>query len=159
VAVHAADHVVPSTLDDDTVPVGEGAIAGHVGADEVAVDEVAEAGDSHAGGAVARDDIAVRSTVAPNRVVAGGDEHAVLAVAQGGRADEVGTDEVPFDDVPGAGAVELDAVARVARDDVTLGGIDAADDVAAGVHQHAIVAVGPRGRAGRVGADEVPQDA
>src|SRR5207249_1787850 len=79
--------------------VAQGLAAGDVGADEVALDEVAGPDDSHAGG-VGGDDVAQgRGSPTDEVGVRSPDAHAEQAVAERLGAGDVGADEVALDAV------------------------------------------------------------
>src|SRR5262245_16856047 len=78
--------------------VASGNRARHIGADEVALQEMAQAFELHTT-VIRRDDVAGRGRRASNRVARPFDEYAPVTVTQGQRARHVGADEVPLDDV------------------------------------------------------------
>src|SRR5262249_18609524 len=117
--------------EDAVAGVGQGVVAGAVGADEVAehlvplrtgvgdLDAVAENRAALVGG----DDVAGRARGAADGVVGGADvdHHAAAGIAQGQQTAGIGADEVAGDHViGGAGLVEADAERAVARDEVAL---------------------------------------
>src|SRR5262249_38283659 len=86
--------------------------------------------------------------------------HAVVAIGHATqRGGIVGADEVALHQVPGGAIVrEVNAIVRIAGDDVAGPGRRAADGVVgrAGVKDHAVVAVGHGGEGGGVtGANEI----
>src|SRR5262249_39697379 len=147
--------------------VAQRAAAVRLDADQVALDHVAggaaeevDAGPAE-GDAVAGNDVAGRGRGAADEVVRPAlDEHAVGAVAQGGRAQGVGADQVALHRVArGTVAQQEDAVRETGGDDVARPGRGAADDAVAGaLDDHAVAAVAQGGRAVEGGADVVAQD-
>ena len=112
---------------DPVLGVAEVDGAGEIGADVVALDEVAgggRAGDPDPVGLVARDHVP-GGTDAADRVAARADAHAVHEVAEVSRAVDVGADVVVADD--GAVTEDVDPVLGVAGDDVALEGAGATD--------------------------------
>src|SRR5262249_44054598 len=155
----AADGVAAGGDADAVAAVAQvgGAVRG--GADQVALDGDGRgrAADLDAVAVVAADHVAgVGDRAADGHLVGVDDVDAVLGVAQVGGAVDVGPDEVALDLVARAGAVDPDAVAGVARDDVAGAHRGAADGVGVGAAVDADAeAVGDGGGAGDVGADEV----
>ncbi len=158
---------VTVALEHAVGPVAQGG-APRGGPDEVALDEagrtaveedpIAEVARDHVPCAEGRADEPAR---AADRHPDALNVDPAAAVRQGERAGDVGADPVPLDDDAGAGLrADVDAVARVARDQVAGPRLGAADDVVRGVaevDEHARAAA-QRHRAGRVGADQVPLD-
>src|SRR5262249_14428203 len=153
-------------------PIGRDAVVAKVdtqagvGEDGVFGDLIARSrGDGHASAAIEGDAVPRAVDGPANRVVRRGDEHAGVAVAQGGGAGDVGADQVALDHVAAGACVgDLDAVGRVTADDVAGQGAGAADGVAGGgaageaLLQLDAHAVAQRLLAGPVGADEVALD-
>jgi hypothetical protein len=165
----AADHVTRSIVDLHT---GRTLVSDHRGAIDAESDVVASHDiqrrvgvlDLHAVLAIARDHVvgAVALVLADGVARrANIDQHAILAVAQGSEAGDVRANQVAGHCIPeGAIVVEVDAVERIAGDQVALGTVHAADRIvsrAAG-ELDSIAAVGERDRPGNVGPDNVPAD-
>jgi hypothetical protein len=147
-----ADEVVPRAAGNEDAVVGVAEVGGPVavGADVVALDDVAERarGADLNAGAVAGDDVALRGRDAADRVPAAEDVDADAGVPKHSRARAVGADVVAEDAIVVARGIDLDAVQLVSGDDVALSRGDAADDVAAAVDQNAVggVVVASAGR-------------
>ena len=160
-----ADRVARCSSSDDAVAaVAQGDGAGGVGADEVALDQVARRPrpmEPTPCRAVCRDDVAGAAIRPADRVAARRrDQHAVDAVAQGRPVPgpSVGADEVALDQVARRAAAPMSRMpsADVAGDDVAGAGGRPADRVARRVLDRAArrCDVAQAGRAGGVGADE-----
>src|SRR5208337_5396075 len=101
--------------------VGQGGEARAVGADQVSLNLVTACqgtGDEHAAGAVARDDIAGRTTRGGRQTADRvgrrvKDEHSDIVVAQGQGTGCVGADQVARDHVPRRSGDQFDAVGQV----------------------------------------------
>src|SRR5581483_10477184 len=117
---------------DPAAAVPEWCRTGCVGADEVALDDVPDgirAGDDDPLQPVAGDHVAGGGARAADRVPACLEDPDAGPVL----ASRAAADQVPLDEVPGrAGVGEVDAVVRVAIDDVARPGGAAADDVRGG---------------------------
>ena len=156
----AADGRVAAEDGDAAVLIAERERAGGVGADEVALDD--DAGDAAADrdpvDGVGGDDVARSRSRATDHGAVGIDEDSIVEVAERSRPGDVRADEVSAGDEVRP-AVEPDAVAAVARDDVAGRGRGAADrDVHAGGDVDAGL-VSREGVAARgVRADEVALD-
>src|SRR5262249_28838820 len=161
----AADRVGAGAAEDGH-PVDcirQGRVSGGVGADVVALHDVADRpvpldvdATETARETVARNDVPGRRRGAADRVVGGPivQHDALVAVADGKGAGEVGADQVALHHVAG-GACDIDADAGVAGDDVAGAGCRAADGVVARprVDADAVLAVGHVDGAVDVGAD------
>src|SRR5207253_1187139 len=98
---------------------------GEVGADEVALDQGAEAGTAGEvdAGAVTGDDIAGAAGGAPDGITRSRKDINPRAVAKGFGPGPVGADEIAFDQVAGGSAAkEAEAIRPVAGDDIAGGG-------------------------------------
>src|SRR5581483_446313 len=133
-AARAADNRAarPGDDRDPAAAVPEWCRTGCVGADEVALDDVPDgirAGDDDPLQPVAGDHVAGGGARAADRVPACLEDPDAGPVL----ASRAAADQVPLDEVPGrAGVGEVDAVVRVAIDDVARPGGAAADDVRGG---------------------------
>src|SRR5262249_27369915 len=162
--VAAADGVVVGAGDPDAVAgVAQGARAGGVGADVVALHHIiggVHVPEHDARLAVGGDDVPRRGGAAADDVAARplGEPDARAPVAQGAVAHAGGADVIALDDVTGRAAVEDgDAAPGVARDEVAGLGGEAADRVVAGpvADPDAVLLIREGDGAVVVGADEV----
>jgi hypothetical protein len=148
-----AEEVVRPGVDDAEVEVGDGAVAGGVRADVVALDGVVVGAgrELDAGAAVAGDDVAGRDGRAADEVVVGVvDEDAVAPVGERGVAGRVRADEVAGDDVAVAVLDPQPVVEEAVDDEAAHGARPGRDDEAVGVERVAAREddEGPAGEAG-----------
>jgi hypothetical protein len=143
----AAEHVGVGTPKADARPVAQGHRSAHVGADEVGLHEVVprvEAGNDNAR-AIGGNQVAGPRVRSPDGIVGQVlDLHAAATVAEGFGARGVRSDEVAQDHVlrstlkpnGNTGCRDLDAVAEVARNDVSGSRRRSADTVRRATDQH-----------------------
>ena len=161
VRIGAADDIRASFSDQDAIVlVGDRRVAQGVGADEI-IDNDFSAGvfDDDSVGAIAGNDVSPASHRAADcdRVIRVKQVDPVPPIAQRSRASDVDADVIALDDVV-AVQPDVNAVGRVARDEVSRPRRSAADGVAGCAGQFDAVRIGDRGRARCVGADVVALD-
>jgi len=164
----AADGVIIGTAgdDDSIVCVAQFYYAVDVGADVVAGDDVtlrSAAVNADTTPAITRDDVSPAGGAAANGVIIGaaGDQNPIVCVAQFDRAVGVGTNVVAGDCVVlRVVSGNANTIPAITRDDVSLVGCTAADNViqSAAEDDDPIVGVAQNGRTAGVGADVVAGD-